>query len=293
MSARTGAIAAAALAVLLLVLLPLALHLGLRAHSDFELLLGDDPGPPGNALALALALVIDHELDGTTGWRPNDLVIWGPAAADNNSNRQLGILQGLRETVRVFKDHLTKVSSENYDDNLVEADNLLRNDPTKWMLPSAESRYRDAAGALRSYAAGLSGEPARSRPINVRTIELMRLVQAWTDLLGAAHADLYRDDIGFFETDDVYYRATGRCHTLAYAVAAIEVDYRGELDRRPVLTQLLEEVRVPLQACARAKPLVVLAGHDTSLRANHLRNLDAHVVEARQKLYSVRDELEK
>ncbi len=293
MSARTGAIAAAALALLLLVALPLALHLSLRAHSRLELPLAGDPGPPGNALALALATVIDHELDGTTGWRPNDLVIWGPAIADNNANRQLGILQGLRETVRVFKDHLTKVSSDNYDDHLVEADNLLRNDPTKWMLPSAESRYRDAAGALRDYAAGLSTEPSRSRPINVRAIELLRLVQAWSDLLGAAHADLYRGDIGLFETDDVYYRATGRCHTLGHAVVAIEIDYRGELDRRPALTQLLEEVRVPLETCARAKPLVVLAGHDTSLRANHLRNLDAHVVEARQKLYSIRDELEK
>jgi hypothetical protein len=41
------------------------------------------------------------------------------------------------------------------------------------------------------------------------------------------------------------------------------------------------------------KPLVVTNGSDTSLLANHRRNLDVYVNEGRQKLYSVREELEK
>ena len=291
---RTSGILVAVVTVLALVALPLALHFSHRAHANLVLPLDQMSGPPGTALSTAMASVIDHELDATGGWRPNDLVIWGPdLLADNNSNRQLGILQGLRETVRVFKDHLTKVSSDRYDDNLVEADNLLRNEPTKWMLPSAESRYGEAADKLRAYAGGLAENGGRSRRVNGRTIELIRMVQAWSDLLGGAHAELYRGDIGFFETDDVYYRTTGRCHTLGHAVAALEIDYAPELKGRPALAQLFEEVRLPLSTCGASKPLVVLAGSDTSVRANHLRNLDAHVVEARQKLYSIRDALEK
>jgi len=37
----------------------------------------------------------------------------------------------------------------------------------------------------------------------------------------------------------------------------------------------------------------VLDGGDAGLTANHRRNLDVYVAEARQKIYSIREELEK
>ena len=40
------------------------------------------------------------------------------------------------------------------------------------------------------------------------------------------------------------------------------------------------------------KPLVVFNGRDTSMLANHRRNLDIYVTEARQKLYSIREEIQ-
>ena len=41
------------------------------------------------------------------------------------------------------------------------------------------------------------------------------------------------------------------------------------------------------------KPLIVLDGGPDGLIANHRRNLDVYIVEARQKMYSIREELEK
>jgi hypothetical protein len=41
------------------------------------------------------------------------------------------------------------------------------------------------------------------------------------------------------------------------------------------------------------KPLVVLDGDAAGVFANHRRNLDGYIVEARQKIYSIREELEK
>src|SRR6185295_3077436 len=82
---------------------------------------------PGEVFATTLAALIEHELGGLTGWRPNDVVIWGPTLwADNNSNRQLGIIAAVRESTRVFKDHLTKVSATEYDENLIAADLAFR-----------------------------------------------------------------------------------------------------------------------------------------------------------------------
>ena len=90
----------------------------------------------------------------------------------------------MRESVRVLRDHLTKVSATEYDENLVAADTMLRNDEYKFWFPSAESRYREAVTALRRYVTGLSAQPPTSKPINRRNVELIRLFQAWTDLLG-------------------------------------------------------------------------------------------------------------
>ena len=287
----------AVLMALVFLVSPIVLHLGQKAHNELEIdWIGAVPegSLPGVAFGTGTATIMDTELRGTTGWRPNDLILWGPMLmADNNSNRQMGILQALRETVRVFKDHLTKISSDEYDENLVQADNLLRNDPEKWAFPSAEDRYGKAVERLEAYVEGLQEEPATSRQINARNVELMRLIQVWSDLLGSAHSDLLRDEVPWFEVDDVYYRTTGYCHVMAQMMPAIKIEYSRELDSRPILGTLFNEAAEPLARCGAMKPLVVLNGGDTSFLANHRRNLDAYVTEARQKFYSIREELDK
>jgi hypothetical protein len=287
---------AIAVVILGILVTPLVLHFGQKRHDvlTFELPPSPGDGPRGAAFAAAAGAMMTHELDGFTGWRPNDLPPWGPTLGpDNNASRQMGILLALRETVRVAKDNLTKVSSDVYDPNLVQADNLLRNDPEKWAFPSAESRYERAVERLRAYGDGLATDPPTSRPINARNVELIRLLSAWTDLLGGAHADLFGNRVGWFQIDDVYYQASGTCHVIAHMIPAIQIEYDRELTSRPVLSQLLAEAQVPLARCATMKPIVVFNGGDTSVLANHRRNLDAYVTEARQKLYSAREELEK
>jgi len=48
-----------------------------------------------------------------------------------------------------------------------------------------------------------------------------------------------------------------------------------------------------LDQAASIKPLIVLNGGSAGLFANHRRNLDGFIVEARQKMYTIREELEK
>ena len=288
-----------ALAIVALVVTPFVLHFGQQRHDrvtiEFESPAEGRPAPAsGEHFAIAMAALIQNELSGFTGWRPNDLPPWGPGlAADNNANRQLGILQALRASVRVFKDDLTKVSSDVFDPNLVAAENNLRNDPTKWAFPSAESRYREAVANLRAYAAGLKTAPPTSRPLNARNTELVKLIESWNDLLGDAHAELFRSNLSWFAIDDIFYHVQGTCHVIAHLIPAVAIEYRREVESRPALGRLLDEARQPLEKCATMKPLIVLNGSDTSVLANHRRNLSAYVNEARQKLYSLRDEVEK
>ena len=195
-------------------------------------------------MAAAIAAVMEHELDSVTGWRPNDFFLWGPELfADNNANRQLGIILAVRETTRVLKDHLTKVSSDQYDPILVDADTMFRNDAEKLWFPSAESRFKRGVADLRGYIAGLHENPPRSKLLNRRNVELIRLFQAWSDMLGDAHSSLYRDDVGFLHTDDVFYHAQGVAHVMYHVLRAVHAEYQGGFQSRPILDTLDRRMR--------------------------------------------------
>ena len=283
----------------------LALHFGQRRHDvlPFEI---DAVYPPdkalvgGEVLSSTLAAIMDHELHSGTGWRPNDFFLWGPwLGPDNNASRQLGIIQALRESVRVFKDHLTKISSNEYDPNLVEADRLFRNDETKFWFPSAEGRFAAGVEALRRYRAGLEQTPPVSKPLQRRNVELIRLFQSWSDLLGDAHAELFKDTerdgspVHMWDTDDYFYHAQGMAHVIYHLTEAVKREYAVDLINRPSIASLLDDVIHALAKAAVMKPFIVLDGGTEGITANHRRNLDVYIVEARQKIYSIREELEK
>lgn len=281
----------------------LGLHFG-QIHHDH---LGFDPDVafppgklfvPGEIYATTLAAIVDHELNTGFGWRPNDLFIWGPTLmADNNANRQIGIIMAVRESTRVFKDDLTKISSNEYDPNLIIADTDFRNDAQKWILPSAESKYADGVEHLHMYVAGLHANPETSRELNQRNVELVTLFEAWTDLLGDAHAMLYMQNnpdgspIRPWQDDNYFYHAQGYAHVMYYLMLAIRREYHQSQAIKPVIGQLFDETIIPLHDAAMLKPLIVLNGAPDGIFANHRRNLDSYISEARQKMFSIRDEL--
>jgi hypothetical protein len=283
----------------------LALHFGQIRHNR----LGYDidahfptnqPFRPGEIYASTLAAIMDHELHSTFGWRPNDFFLWGPKVlADNNSDRQLGIIMAVRETSRVFKDHLTKVSSNEYDPNLVIADTDFRNDASRWILPAPETKYADGVAHLRAYVAGLHANPETSRELNQRSVEMIRLFETWSDLLGDAHAKLYQTDsyggkrIHSWDCDHLFYHAQGYAHVMFYMIKAVRREYAGQIKEDPVLATLFDEVTEALGKAATLKPLIVLNGRPDGIFANHRRNLDTYIAEARQKMYSIREEVER
>src|SRR5579872_4592269 len=247
MSHRTRNVALSVVAAILLAWIGggLALHFGQKHHDHLDYDIDakfppNQPFKPGEIFASTLAEIMDHELHTGFGWRPNDFFLWGPKVlADNNANRQLGIIMAVRETMRVFKDHLTKVSSNEYDPNLVIADTDFRNDAQKWILPSAESKYRDGVRHLRLYVTGLHANPQTSRELNQRNVELIRLIQSWGDMLGDAHANLYRtrkDDgsaVHSWDVDDYFYHAQGYAHVMYYMMQAVKREYHQSLTTKP------------------------------------------------------------
>jgi hypothetical protein len=292
-------------AILVLLAAPLVLHVAQKRHDllPFDLdaeFPADRSIVSGEVFASTLAALVRHELDSPAGWRPNDFVLWGPGVmADNNANRQLGIIMAARESARVLLQHLTKISSTEYDPHLTTASTALQNDPTKFWFPSAENRFWAGVEGLDRYVAGLRTTPPTSKPIQDRNVEVIRLLQAWSDLLGDAHGALYKDRepdgsrVRPWRTDDYFYHAQGVAHVIHHLTRAVQREYAGVLAGRRAVDQLLSQVADALGRAAVLKPLLVLNGRSDGLLANHRRNLDGYIVEARQKLYSVREELEK
>jgi hypothetical protein len=153
--------------------------------------------------------------------------------------------------------------------------------------------------ALKAYVAGLRTTPPSSKPVNLRNVELIRLLSSWTDLLGDAHGMLFKQHeedgsaVPIWRIDDYFYRAQGFTHVLYHMTLAVIREWEGHFNDRPIVGKLLGEVAEALGAASQLKPLVVLDSSPASLFANHRRNLDGYVVEARQKIYSLREELEK
>jgi len=291
-----------------LLIAPIVLHFAQKRHNElpFEISEAFPQGEsfvPGEIFGSTLIALMSHELESPSGWRPNDFFLWSPwVTSDNNANRQLGIIRAVRESTRVLRDNLTKVSATEYDPNLVNAETWFRNDPYKFWFPSAESRFQNGVESMEAYVTGLRATPPTSEPINRRNVELIRLFQAWTDLLGGAHANLYKSvvreggrerNVPIWKTDDYFYDAQGLAHVMHHLTQAVKREYAGELAQRGTVLELLDQVEDSLGRAASMKPLVVLDGAPDGLFANHRRNLDAYIADARQLMYSIREELEK
>jgi hypothetical protein len=78
-----------------------------------------------------------------------------------------------------------------------------------------------------------------------------------------------------------------------HMMLAIEREYAGQLKDDPVLKTMLDESIDALGKAAVMKPLIVMNGSPDGIFANHRRNLDAYITEARQKMYSIREELQR
>ena len=96
-----------------------------------------------------------------------------------------------------------------------------------------------------------------------------------------------------WRTDDYFYHAQGFAHVMHHLSRAVRREYAALFAGRPSVQQMLDEVIDALGRAATLKPLIVFDSSSDGLFANHRRNLDVYIVDARQKMYTIREELEK
>lgn len=241
-------------------------------------------------------------------WMPNDL-FWPTALLDNMPNFQIGTLEVVRYNVRVLRDNLSRMrTTDKLDPYADSAFTSLSNDPYKWWLPSAESKWKQGYNHLEGFYQGLLSKKSSFYP---RADNLVELLGQYASLMGGVNTRLIyapRDirktlavdeedvksaagpkkvdvDIPWSKIDDNFYYGQGVAYGLHESFRAIRVDFIDVLTDKNSVT-LVDKILEDLGRC-NFEPLIVFNGDPDSIFANHSLNLSGVFNDARQKIHSL------
>ncbi len=244
-------------------------------------------------------------------WLPNDK-IYPTVLLDNPQNFQLGVLEMMRYTTRVLRDKLTRLrTTDRIDPDVDEAFSLLSNDPLRWILPSAESRFKKAVEKLSAYRSRLLTGEAEFYP---RADNLSELLDQYISLLGGvntrlanapnqgrfkrsedinveagnlAQGQLMDTKVPWHLIDDNFYYAQGVAYLTRQMMQAIRYDFAEILAVKNATAQIDNILGVLDQT--QFEPIVVLNGDVGSILANHSMELHSLMENARQKIRNLND----
>ena len=209
---------------------------------------------------------LQNELDRFWGWRPNDLI----QPTDNVNNFQLGVLEATRRTSIVLAERISRTgSSDPYVPELEEAMSLFAIDPKNWIFPMPGRKYRKGLDNIRKYREMLRNGTA---PFYNRVDNLVPLMLSYESLLGSCTENLLRDDVGFFQSDDVFFYCQGVAAMIFSVLEGVEVDFR-ETIKAAQAEMVFQEIQVSLGQIVEMDPWVILNSGPNSLLANHRANM--------------------
>lgn len=217
---------------------------------------------------------LQSELDRFWGWRPNDLIQF----TDNVNNFQLGVLEATRRTSIVMAERISRTgSSDPYVRELEQAMSLFAIDPTNYMFPAPESKYKEGLENLREYQDMLRDGTAR---FYNRMDNLVPLLLTYESLLGSCTENLLKRGVGFFEVDDIFFYSQGVASMILSVMEGAGVDFRETIEGANSVAVYKEIVR-SLREVVEMDPWIVLRGGPHSIFANHRANMAGPMSRAR------------
>lgn len=307
-----------ALAVLLVFLLILSWYWSREPDTfwvDWEQ--GGQPAITGYATTNTLLRVSRTLLDKPGGYLTNDVTLPG-LWLDNIPNWEFGVLVQVRDLSRVMRNDFTRSQTQSVEDPaLAEVEPNFNFDNDSWILPSTESRYREAIRYLEDFEARLAGtgQPAANfyaRADNLRewlAVVEKRLgnlsqrlsasvgqVRVNTDLAldpSAAAARPQGDNVvvktPWLEIDDVFYEARGTAWALLHFLRAVEYDFQHVLEDKNATVSLRQVIRELEASLAPMRSPIVLNGGGFGMFANHSLVMASYLSRATQAITNLRE----
>jgi hypothetical protein len=264
-----------------------------------------------------LIRTVDWMLDKPGGYLTNDVMppgLW----LDNMPSFEFGALVQARDLARVLRNDYGRSQSISAEDaDLAFADSALNFTNDSWIFPPTESRYREAADALREYRARLVDANrtdgqffARADNLREWLAVVERRLGSMSQRLSASvgrtriNIDLAGEPAGeesrsqgslvevktpWLEIDDVFYEARGTAWALLQFMAAAEVDFQGVLeDKNAVVSvaQIMRELEGALEPVASP---MILNGDGYGFFANHSLVLASYLSRAHAAVIDLRE----
>ncbi len=256
-----------------------------------------DKNVVGYATTTSLILTVETLLDKQGGWLSNDIM---PPSIfmDNMPAFEYGALEQTRDLALIMRKEFSRSQSQSASDkDLDEAQAKLNIDHTSWLVPSAESEYREAIKLFKLYRARMMDPNnqnaqfyARADNLNEWLKEVQKRLGSMSQRLSASvgqerlNTDLAGDNAArqstpnemthqiktsWWKIDDVFYETRGATWALLNFMRAIEVDFADVLQKKNAevsLRQIIRELEATQQTVWSP---VVLNGSGFGLVANH------------------------
>jgi hypothetical protein len=271
----------------------------------------------GSATTAALIGVMETMLDKPGGYLHNDVFppgLW----LDNIPNWEYGVLIQSRDLARALREVLSRSQSQSTEDkDLSLAEPRFNFTADSWMLPAAESEYRDAIGYARSYLRRLQDDDVRNAQFYARADNLrywlatvdsrlgslsQRLSASVgkrrlnTDLAGdksATQSTRTHDEVTvrtpWSEIDDVFYEARGTAWALIHFLKAAEVDFADVLTNKNARVSLQQIIRELEATQATIWSPMILNGSGMGMLANHSLVMASYISRANAAIVDLRD----
>ncbi|MEN7342144.1 MAG: DUF2333 family protein [Pseudomonadota bacterium] len=283
---------------------------------------GERPAVIGYATTNTMIRVTETLLDKPGGFLRNDVAPPG-VFLDNIPSWEVGALTQVRDLARVMRNDYSRSQSQSTEDaDLAEAEKLFFIGEDSWILPAAESEYREGIDYLRSYETRLldnndADAQFFARADNLRewlgqvekrlgnlSQELTASVgqsRVNTDLAGesAASAGGARDQAAdvlvktpWLQLDNVLFEARGSAWALVHFLRAAQFDFADVLEDKNATVSLRQIIR---ELEASLEPLnspVVLNGSGYGVFANHSLVMASYLSRANAAVIDLRELLD-
>ena len=265
-----------------------------------------------------LVRVAETLLDKPGGYLTNDKIPPN-IFLDNIPSWEFGVLQQVRDMARVIRNDYSRSQSQSKEDaSVAKAEPLFFIDNESWMLPAAESEYRDAINGFANYRDRLAaGDPdtkfyaradnlrewlaqveKRLGSITRRLGDSVASTRVNDDLAGDASAEAagaQRDTVdvrtSWFQIDNVFFEARGTAWALVHFFRAAEFDFAKVLadkNAEASVRQIIRELEASLEPMG--SPMILNGGgfgmlpNHSLVMANYLARANSAVINLRELL---------
>lgn len=264
--------------------------------------------------------VTDVLLNKPGGYMSND-VLPPFVLMDNMPNWEFGVLVQVRDFARVMRNDISRSQSQSEEDvDLTGADPKFHNDHDKWIWPQTEGRYREGQAFFHNYLERLADPSDPDAQFFARTDNLVTWLNLVEKRLGSlsqklsasvgqdrVNTDTGGDEVAttstykpselrvqtsWLQIDDNFYEARGATWALIHFMKAIEVDFKGVLEKKNALVSLKQIVRELEAAQDTIWTPMILNGSGFGFFANHSLVMASYISRANAGVIDLRQLLE-